>query len=629
MARPRPGVGVVLAAFAIAAASGLWCVAAPAAQTAAVAQTSAVAQGVPAEGTGRITGQVVAADTGAPVKRVPVSVYGGTRQPTSTSGGLPASVALTPSGASLPPGMARRETITDEAGRFECAELPAGRYTIMARAIGVYLAPPTQHAELPDGGSATVTLRLARGGAIAGRVLDDEGEPVVRAQVSAVQRRSMGGTWRFVSTGFGAHASTDDLGQYRLFGLTPGEFYVSAAYNPAMFGPLVEDQSGEPRFGFATTFHPSATSIDGAKRVAVASGQETGGVDITLVRVKVASVSGRVVDASGASLSGRQVSVRLMPMSEVLGTSVPGASGWRADGTFVIPNVAPGSYVVLATVMTQASSSGPTTAGFENVTVGGEDATVHIQLNEGATVSGRLVIEGAVPAAVQPQSGTAGPRHASVSVRTADAGFYVPSGAGRPVEVGEDLTFTLTGLRGRVVPSAFMAGTVLKSVTFGGTEITATGLALKGTESIEGLTITLTADVGVIEGRVTANEGAPADTWVLSFPDDRSKWFPGSPFVRVTRTRPTAATARETLLAQLPGRRPGSTGIGLQAGGFSHALLPGRYLLVAMPAADAPYGDVNSPPSTDAESLEKLRSDAVTLGVAAGETATVQLTVRK
>jgi hypothetical protein len=319
-----------------------------------------------------------------------------------------------------------------------------------------------------------------------------------------------------------------------------------------------------------------------------------------------------------------------MPMTETLGSSFGGASGWRADGTFVIPNVPPGSYIVLATARPQAPFSGPTTAGFEEVTVAGDDASVHIRLNDGATVSGRLVIEGAAPAAVHAASGTVGPRRASVYLRSADPGFYVPSSAGRPVEVQEDLTFTLTGLRGRVVPSASMSGTALKSVTLGGTEITATGLVLKGTESVEGLTITMTGDIGAIEGRVTAADGAAADAWVLTFPDDRSKWFPGSPFIRLSRTRPTAGAARETPPAQLPGRRLGSTGIGLQEGGFvAPGLLPGRYLLVAMPVAGAPYGDVGSSPPTDRESLERLRSDAATVSVAAGETATRVLTLRK
>jgi len=557
-------------------------------------------------------------------------VQGGTPRPAAGEPGIRASAALSSAPLPPPPGMARREAVTDETGRFECTGLPPGRYTVMVSPSGVLLPSSAQQVELAEGGSATVTIRLARGGSITGRVLDDQGDPIVRAQVTAVQRRNMGGTWRLVSTGSGAHAATDDLGQYRLYGLTPGEFYVSAAYNPAMFGPVAGDQSGEPRFGFANTFHPSATGIDGAKRVLVASGQETSGVDIALARVKVASVSGRVVDAAGASLDGRQVSVRLMPRSEMLGASFAGASAWRADGTFVIPNVPPGSYVVLATGRTQSSPSGPTTAGFEEVTVAGEDASVHIQLNEGATLSGRVVIEGAAPAAVQPQAGTAGPRRASVSVRTADVGFYVPSSAGRPVEVREDLTFTLTGLRGRVVPSAFMSGTALKSVTLGGTEITATGLVLKGTESIEGLTLTLTSDVGAIEGVVTAAEGAPADAWVLIVPDDRSKWFPGSPFVRVSRTRPTAGAARETPPVQAPGRLPGSTGVGRHAGGFvAQLLLPGRYLLVARPVTDAAAGEAGSPPSTDAESLEKLRIDAVALSVVAGETATLQLTMRK
>jgi hypothetical protein len=169
----------------------------------------------------------------------------------------------------------------------------------------------------------------------------------------------------------------------------------------------------------------------------------------------------------------------------------------------------------------------------------------------------------------------------------------------------------------------------LKSVTRGGADIMANGLWLKGTESIDDVTITVTTDTGVIEGRVTAADGGPADAWVLVFPDDSSKWFAWSPFVHVLRTRPTAAPERAAPSAPTPGQLPGRTGLSLQAGGFLTQLLPGRYAVAAVPVAGAPRGEAGPMPPTDAESLAGLRESAKLVAVAAGETATLHLALRK
>jgi hypothetical protein len=211
-----------------------------------------------------------------------------------------------------------------------------------------------------------------------------------------------------------------------------------------------------------------------------------------------------------------------------------------------------------------------------------------------------------------------------------DADFYVPSSFRGPATSGEDLTFTLAGLRGRVVPSAFVPGAALKSVTRGGADIMANGLWLKGTESIDDVTITVTTDTGVIEGQVTAADGGPANAWVVVFPDDSSKWFAWSPFVHVLRTRPTAAPERAAPSAPTPGQLPGRTGVSIQAGGFlTQLLLPGRYAVAAVPVAGAPRGEAGLMPPTDAESLASLRESARMVTVAAGETATLHLALRK
>ena len=165
----------------------------------------------------------------------------------------------------------------------------------------------------------------------------------------------------------------------------------------------------------------------------------------------------------------------------------------------------------------------------------GDDVVVHIQTNTGATVSGRVVIEGAKPAGGWAVAGMTGQTRASVSMRMVDAEFSAPyCFGGGPVNVGEDLTFRFTGLRGALVPMAFVPGTALKSVTRGASDITATGLTLRGTESIDDITITVTTDTGAIDGPVTTAAGDPAGAWIVVIPEDPSK--------PVSRIRPSCAS---------------------------------------------------------------------------------------
>ena len=178
---------------------------------------------------------------------------------------------------------------------------------------------------------------------------------------------------------------------------------------------------------------------------------------------------------------------------------------------------------------------------------------------------------------------------------------------------------------------ALVPGTALKSVTRGASDITATGLTLKGIESIDDITITVTTDTGAIDGRVTTAAGDAASAWIVVIPDDPSKRFPGSPFVRVARSRPVAVPDRDPSGgAAAPGAVAGSPAVSRQAGGFwLPSLLPGRYAVAAVQAGDGATNATEPMPPTDPESLATLLKDATRVSVAAGETATLHLALRK
>ncbi len=295
-------------------------------------------------------------DTGRPVKRARVMVLGGGR------GG--------------------RTTMTDDQGRYQVTELTAGTYTVTGSKNGfvdtIYGQRRPQQPGTPvtiadAQAAAGIDLRLTRGGVITGAVLDEEGEALARALVTVQRYQYVQGQRQLTSA---ASDQTDDRGQYRVFGLPPGEYYVSAtvgglgqligrglqqlAASGALGGrggpgggagpgagalAALAGMDQQESTGYAPTYYPGVVSTPEAGKVIVAPGQEVGGIDFQIQLVPLATVSGIVAGAADV------VPVMLMPQ-EAGGTGSPGgqmlAGRSQADGTFAISNVPPGRYAAIA-----------------------------------------------------------------------------------------------------------------------------------------------------------------------------------------------------------------------------------------------------------------------------------------
>ena len=188
-----------------------------------------------------LRGQVVAADTGTPIRRAQVRV-------------------------SAQNVREARITITDGQGRFEIRDLAAGRYTLTASKGGFVTLQYGQRRpgesgtplELADGQALDkLMIALPRGSVMGGRITDEFGEPVVNAAVTAMRYAFVGGARRLVPAG--ARDTTDDQGSYRLFGLPPGDYLVSATLRaggshrrerrPVRLCPDLLSRDVEPRRG--------------------------------------------------------------------------------------------------------------------------------------------------------------------------------------------------------------------------------------------------------------------------------------------------------------------------------------------------------------------------------------------
>ena len=455
----------------------------------------------PRAGTGVIRGRVVRADTGDPLRRAQISVEAQNakdmRGPVST--------------------------MTDAQGRYEIDRLPAGSYQIKASRGGYVEIAYGQRrpfergrpVELAEGAVLqNIDFALPTGGVVTGRVVDEMGEPVAQAFVSLSRRRYIDGRRGLVAQSSG---STDDRGEFRIFGVAPGEYVLSAMLERMDFG-------SRDRVRYVPTYYPSTPVATEAQRVTVAAGQEVPGITIALVRTATATMRG-VVRAAGQTQSGpfTMVHAREVGGPQAYGnmTSAIAAS----DGGFTLTGLLPGTYLVEA-----QSALGSAFASKEVVVDGADVAGVTLVLSQGTTARGRIRFDtGEPPQGLRPSEVLVMP-----SLLDSEAhGMHMNSNG--PPTAKDDWTFEVHGLSGR----GFMrAGTMgdweMKRVLRENADVS--DAALDFSTDIDGLVIELTQKVTTISGGVSDDRSRPVlDATVVVFADDPGKWWRQSRFVESAR----------------------------------------------------------------------------------------------
>ena len=526
-------------------------------------------------GTSRIRGRVVAAQTGAPLRRAQVQGFAAE-------------------------GQVRRTTTTDADGRYEFADLPAGRFIVSVTKAGYVTLQYGQRRTFEAGTPVTLSegqqvdridFSLPRGAVISVRVTDDFGDPLAGAQIQ-VQRYQYGpdGQRRLTpvqSGGLFGISSTDDRGELRAFGLMPGEYIVSATYRGSLVPPL--PNSTDTSEGFAPTFYPGTVNSAEAQAISVTAADETP-VQFSMVAARLARVSGTVVDSDGRPATGAML--QLMSRQGNGGFSF-GAGSVSTDGTFTIVGVTPGEHSI---EVRPVPRPGATSGEFASVpiVVSGADLTgVRVVTGKGALVTGRVVFEGTSPRT--PVGG--GPLR--LFPQPADTSRpFLNFGGGDPLTNGtveESGAFQFNGASGRVffTVSAPPPWT-LKSVTLDGDDVTDEPIDLTGKATVSGLIIRMTDRVTQVSGQVTDARGKTMRDYVVVLLPVEAKQEP----VVAGRWIRTA--------------RPDSNGR------FQARVRPGRYVATAV--EDLEQGRQFAP-----EFQEQLRRSAREFSVREGETVTLDL----
>ncbi len=469
--------------------------------------------------------------------------------------------------------------ITNDKGEFSFTGLPPGRYLVSGVKDGYVTMhhgarrPNRPGISIPLGQAEkqTIRLRLPVGGVITGTVTDPNGLPAPGINVEPMTYRAGAGADRRLVALGNLGRATDDRGEYRIFGLPPGDYIVAA--RPA--GATVELQvlsqteirralaevrdsrqrsrpgpsrpseknplpNPEPprRVSLTPVMYPGATSLLQAATVTLGEGEHRTGIDIQLQHVAVSRVEGTVFAPNGPA---RSVVVSLFLPGAHAGSSLPlehyrTASANATDGSFRFIGIPPGQYTLVA--RTSARPSQPAQWASTEVVVDGDDVTnLVLSLQHGLSISGRLEFESEHP----PTFDLSG---IDLELPMQMAGTAPASTSRAPLELEAGGKFVVKGIvpglysmmDGRGVRSP-IGSWWLKSIMVGGRDILDAPLYLK--QSADDAVVTFTDRVTEVSGVVSDGSGRPSpDGFVVLFAADRAAWFHGSR--RVSGVQPAA-----------------------------------------------------------------------------------------
>ena len=480
---------------------------------------------------------------------------------------------------------ARREgasTRTDRDGRFAFADVVPGSFLIAASKNGF------SSDELPFGRTIAVTatgasaeLTLTPWGSVSGRVTDEFGEPVQGASMQLLRLQFQNGRRQLASV---STRTSDDRGVFRIFGVAPGQYILSASAGDVSTAELP---------GYIRTYYPGVTDAAASPFITVGAGQAQSGADVTLVRQRTARVSGIVRDAQGRP--GLAGSLNLIPSqsSALLATGVGARVG--DGGAFEFPNVPPGRYVIQ---MYRGARNRSTEGEFGALSVSVDERDIEgltVQATAGSTIMGRVSFISAAPGTAPARSGI------DIEAVPSDPDLS-PLGSHATADIRPDWTFTLSGISGprRLEVTRTPPGWMVEEIRVRGIDVTdqpiVFGTAAQSADDVE---VVLTDRVTHIQGRVRGGDGrAAVGATAIVFAPTRDRWYAQSRYMR-------AATVGED-------------------GRFSMEGLPSGFYYVAA-VASVPAGGADA--WRDPAFLDSLVAPSTSVSVGEGGRAEVAISV--
>jgi hypothetical protein len=404
-------------------------------------------------------------------------------------------------------------TMSDREGSFEFRDLAPGRYTISVQRKG-YAGPfmgapdPSVSVVAANGQTAEAVVSMTPTGVIRGRVRDAAGEFPSNVAVDAIEIAYRNGLPFLVSI---SSRRTDDRGEYRLFGLPPGDYYVAATPRPQSPIALLNGAGHS-----AKTFFPNAVDIMRATRITIHGGEDVPNIDIGIQVPQTYKVSGSVSttvapegarpDAQGAFVviqenQNRRFSLILVsrdpaqPQDERNGSAAISVDVGAA-GPFEIPNVLPGSYDLIALFGNgETPAIARTVVDVRNQDVRG----LVLVIRQGSEVKGQITVDGKAPA----------PNSVRLALEPADA--LKRLGVAIPANIQSDGSFSFPQFPDghfRIAVAGLAPTLYVEDMRQGNMSLFDSGLQIRG-RNPEPIEISLKSGAASLEGTLQDSAGKP------------------------------------------------------------------------------------------------------------------------
>ena len=418
--------------------------------------------------------------------------------------------------------------VTDASGLFTLDGIEPGNYRLEIERDGYVdqeygqVSPnrPGTVLVLAPGQEVTdVIISLVPTGTIAGRVFDEDGDLLVRATVRALRYVYQDGEKTLTQVD---QALTNDLGEYRVYWLDPGEYLVSATYE-ARFGGVVQGlvRGGGRGRGvgrgralpaeppaeetYVDTYYPGTGDPTLASSIVVPAGAEVLAIDFNVLPTRAVTLRGRVVSPYIGE-GGPTPIVTVVPRNNVVagnrvnfrgGSGRGGRGGQNQDGSFELTGIAPGSYTLVAILRTQQGRDGRggqgQLVGTADIEVGEDDLDgLLVTVNPGVALQGRVLVD----------QGASDVDPTRLRVRL-QPGNNLPFNAPNTA-VGDDGTFVMENVSQasyRVTVTGLPRDAYLAEVRYGGSDVLSDGLQVMG-KPPGPLEFLVSGAGGVVEGLV-------------------------------------------------------------------------------------------------------------------------------